>query len=49
MDVAKKIAAGFLILIAAFLLLKDPTQTTAVVNGLGKGIGEVTTSLQGGR
>jgi hypothetical protein len=47
MDVAKKLVAGFLVLIAAFLILKDAGSTSSVINSIGKGVGEVTTSLQG--
>ncbi len=48
MDNLKKVFAGMFLLIVAFLLVKDGTRTSTVIQSLGGGLREVTTSLQGG-
>lgn len=49
MDTLKKIVAGMFLLIVVFLVVKDSSQTSTVINSIGSGVQQVTTSLQGGR
>jgi hypothetical protein len=48
MPAVKQFAAGAFLLIAAFLLLKDGKRTSDIIQAVGGGVREVTTSLQGG-
>jgi hypothetical protein len=50
MQTVKEVVSGIFILIVVYLLLKDSGKSSAdVINAIGGGVQQLTTSLQGGR
>lgn len=50
MGTVKDVVAGMFLLIVVFLLLKDSGKSSSdVINAIGGGVQQLTTSLQGGR